>query len=224
MYISEFLYNKESKEYATASFNEAGEIKYANNDEPAYASKAEDGIIYASKDTSTFEFKYASNVMVLGNGNSNSLLTPFASGTTDISICVKKQDGTDAKDYVIDSELFVANNRAYVLYRVLLNDKPYISLLVDPTNKDIIFDVDVVLASGESFKDDEAVYTLYKGEERLMDIGYIEDGGYKNRFIMSNGMNTFTNKDHTLLFINDEECVYDDAEFTYKMKIINMYY
>jgi len=204
-------------ETQVVTFDEAGEIVIGNHETHSFASKAKDGVIEAMSSTSSCNYYYGTNIMIIGTTNNGYHETPLATNK-DIILAVKLKDGTERKDYTITSDVIVG---PYLYYFVTLNGEPYASCYADVTNKKIVTDITYAKYYGEQLTSDKSVFDIKKDDTTLLRVGYIDEGGALNRVLLTDVKNLYTNDEHTLIFTSNGTCLFDDVLFTVKISELN---
>lgn len=207
------------EELATISFLSSGEIDYKT--EVAYASKAENGVINAQFTTSNIELYYGKNVIVLGqSGSGLNMITPFSQSSNDIAIGIKMMPGMLLKDVVLDNFAFKLGDDVYGVFNFYYNSELYASLVADVTRKTITTDTTVTQYLGDKLASDQTVFEVFDKENNsVMHVGYKNEGGKGNYVEITSRENGYTDVDHSLVFINDNEALFDDE--TYKVSDVD---
>ncbi|MCQ2801980.1 MAG: Ig-like domain-containing protein [Bacilli bacterium] len=207
------------EELATISFLSSGEIDYKS--EVAYASKAENGVINAQFTTSNIELYYGKNVIVLGQSSSGlNMITPFSQSSNDIAIGIKMMPGMLLKDVVLDNFAFKLGDDIYGVFNFYYNNELYASLVADVTRKTITTDTTVTQYLGDKLASDQTVFEVFdKDNNSIMHVGYKNEGGKGNYVEITSRENGYTDADHSLVFINDNEALFDDE--TYKVSDVD---
>lgn len=177
-----------------------------------YLQEETDGVIKALNGTSTVDMYKGNNILVYGN-NATTIATAFQNGANDITVAFKIKDGTKAEDYTLVNEIFTIGSISYGSFNIYLGETLHASCYITNDGNKIITDTNVVMHNGANIQDNNAVYDVYKGEDKLVSVGYVDGGGKGNRSIITSFANKYTNDEHTLLFTSNETALFDEDEY-----------
>ncbi len=201
----------------TLSIDESGEMVYGSDNSSTttmYMQDEQNDTVSVKNGTSSVTMYKGSNILVFGHaGTGSSIITPLSSDSTDISVAIKKKEGTAAEDYTMKNNAFTVDGASYAVFSFYLNEELYASCYITTNNKQIVTDVDLKMYSGTAPSDDKVVYDVLKGSDKLLSVGYTDEGGNSNRAIITEFANGYTNADHTLVFTSNTAALYDDASY-----------
>ena len=201
----------------TLSINESGEMVYGSDNSSTttmYMQDEQNDTVSVKNGTSSVTMYKGSNIIIFGHaGTGSSIITPLSGDSTDISVAIKKKEGTAAEDYTMKNNAFTVDSVSYAVFSFYLNEELYASCYITTNNKQIVTDVNLKMYCGTKAGDDKAVYDVLKGSDKLLSVGYADEGGNSNRAIITDFANGYTNTDHTLVFTSNTTALYDDASY-----------
>lgn len=212
MYINEF------QKDTLLTFDGSGTITY--KDAIAYASDANEGVLTASMGTSNFTGYYGDNILVLGapssSGAGASFITPLSQGSTDLIIAIKMLPGLLLENISFDNFVYVIEGNTYAVFTFYVGESLYASCFIDVGSKLVVPDISTAQYLGDKLDCQKSVFEVfYPNESTIMNVGYVNDGGKGNRTFITMRDNGYHDDDHSLVFINDDNAIYD--EYTCKI-------
>lgn len=213
-YIKNFEVDSSTSQPTLLTFAGSGEIAYRGG--LAYATTAQNGQFTASFSTSSFTGVYGSNILIFGKSSSgDSFITPLSAGSTDLVIAVKLTDGVGAFDITMDNNVFKVDGKTYGLFNFYNKGSLYASCFIDVENRSVIADTTISQYVGTSVNDDKAVFDVIdKDNNKVISFGYQYDGGKDNHVIITDHLNGYTDANHSLVFINNNQAIYDDVLYS----------
>lgn len=157
---------------------------------------------------------YGDKFVLVGNGNSGALTTPF--GSYD-HLWVKKQDALDDDELYTNSLVtFTYENQSYRFLQVLRDGLPYASCYIDMTNSVCYFDVTFNFVNATSrIHDAASQFEVISDGEVLMAVGYKEEGNNKTRIIMSGVYGDYSDTDeHVISFLGEGHALYEGVTYS----------
>ncbi len=209
-YINKFSGN-------SLSVNESGEMVYSFSDSSAstmYMQDEQNDTVSVKNGNSSITMYKGNNIIIFGQAVTGSqVITPLTGDSNDVSVAIKKKEGTSTEDYTMKNNAFTVNGDSYAVFNFYLNNTPYASCYITTSNKQIVTDVELKMYNGTAVSDDKAVYDVLHGSDILLSTGYIDEGGNSNRTIITDFANGYTNTDHTLVFTSNTTALYDGESY-----------
>lgn len=207
------------------SFRASGEIEYGSTNDPsekhsfAYASSATDGILTGLCGKSSFEGYYSNNILVLGAGNlvddKTTFVTPLEKGNGDIIICVKIIAGLDLSKVTLDNNIVKVNGNSYGIFNFYNNGILFASCYADFSNESLETGTKTVHYQGTTIHENKMVFEVFdKDNNSLLHFGYIGDGLSDDYRLIISRKNGYSDSNHSLVFINDNEAVFDGVTYS----------
>ena len=154
--------------------------------------------------------------MIFGESSSGgNMIEPLSAGSTDLVIAVKLTDGVGVFDITMDNNVFKVDGKTYGLFNFYNKGNLYASCFIDAENSSVITDTTISQYAGTTINDDKAVFDVIdKSNNKVISFGYQYDGGKGNHVIIADHLNGYTDANHSLVFINNNQAIYDDVLYS----------
>ena len=217
-YIQQFETNK------NLEFDASGELNYYStySDKTILATsmvtEVNDG--YAKLESGA-NIILGNNLIVFGiNSSGNSYQTPFSNNSNDIGFAIKKIKNSSVNDYKLEAESFAIDGAIYASVIVKYQNKTYVSCFIKKSDNAFIYpDADFNLLNGTSLNDTQVVYEVIDADgTSLAHIGFVDEGGVKNRTLITNQTGSFKSTGQDILvFINDTQALFNGNIYAYQL-------
>ncbi len=205
---------------------ESGDLVYARSESSVYTdyslSSYEDnegtGLIKLEKagSYSLPSIAYSKNLLVYDSFLEGGV---YSSNYLTVSLKKEKEDG----EYSLKATQFKLGEVTYALACFYEGSSTIENVLVERTKGDytkntIHFGVEVEMLEGEFVNEEKAIFRVKEGETTLLSVGYLDEGGAKNRAALGEEYGTYLDSEGKSLYLNGSgNASYDGASYGYSV-------
>lgn len=221
-----------SKDYG--SFTEKSSLKILGSGDLVYART--ETSVYSSFSIASYEEKDGTGLIQLQDESSYALptlaysrhllvfdtyLKSPVSSSSDLVVALKKEK--EGGDYSLQATQFKIGEVTYALACFFEGGAPLESILIERSKGDyarnaIHFGVDVELLEGDAVSEEKAIFRVQEGGTALLSVGYVEEGGAKNRVALGEEFGTYADGEGKILYLNGSgSATYDGESYGYSL-------
>lgn len=124
----------------------------------------------------------------------------------------------DGASYSIKGSQFAIDGIYYVLVSVYDGETNLENALIERSDSPAIhFGVDVEMFEGDYVSDPKAIFRVKDGDSTLLNVGYIDEGGAKNRVVLGAEYGTYKNGGDSLYLNGNGLATYEGASYIYSL-------